>query len=663
MRARWYDIILWAQSAVSVRPFEMTEILPSPVACAIAHSSSSTAHRAISALGLALIPTAIWSLTHAYHGLGGDAGLYAVQALARLDPSLGTDVFLSHASQDRFTIFSPLYAFFIARLGLRTAGLVLLIVFKTCFFAAAWALCRKLFDSRIALVAVTLLIVSRGDYGAYQVFHYAEDMLTARSLAEALAMTALCLHFYGYRVVALLAGAVAVSVHPLIALPMVLLLLCLGLPLRAGVWWALAAVGAALCVSVGAILAPALGLKWFIVMDAPWLDMVRERSQFCFLQLWSVSDWELNARPFLSLALSFLALADARSRKLSAAAALVGGTGLIIGLIAGVIGPVALLLQGQAWRWAWVTSLVGVLSLVPTVLQLWRSGRCGVLAAMLAAAAWLLPANAGTWLLALALAIWSCRNRIPTRWDPHLPKISAALGIALIGCIAAAGWHGFALPAGTVRESPVLSITRSLLAENGSPIVVSALLGCWISAGRSIWGAALIALGLGTATAFAAPVALNISGLKRSEAQFEEYADWRRVIPPGSSVLVMESYYSAAFAWFTLERPSYLTVDQSSGVIFSRATAMEVLHRSQVLRPIEEPDWRLLSRRSGSHHGRYDARALPLTRERLAALCAYPDLDFIVAREDVGFAPIRHIRAEDGGMSYLYDCKQSAGIE
>ncbi len=599
----------------------MTETLQSRSSCAIGHSStSSVAHRTISGLALALIPAAIWSLTHAYHGLGGDAGLYAVQALARLDPGLGRDVFLSHASQDKFTIFSPLYAFFIKWMGVRTAGVVLLIVFKTGFFAAAWALCRKRFDARVALLTVTLLIAAGGDYGAYHVFHYSEDMLTARSLAEALAMAALCLHFYEHRLAALLTAAVAVAVHPLIALPMVLLLLCLSVPARAGAWCALAGVSAGLCVSVGAVFAPAVGVKWFAVMDPAWLDMVRERSQFCFLQLWSTRDWEVNARPFVSLTLSFFALPDVRIRKLIAAAMLVGGTGLIIGFIAGVVGPVALLLQGQAWRWVWITSVVSVLLLVPTVLYLWRNAPRGPLAAMLSAAAWLVPADTGLCFLALALAVW-----LSTRWaltdrSPYVPWIYAAVGIPLVACVVAGSWKGWLhRPSGgevlgAIRHALLASVWKDCLSS------CAALVGRCITAGRSIWTVSLIALGLGSATAFALPVALNISGLQRSESQFQEYADWRMVIPPGSNVLVMESYYSAAFAWFTLERPSYLTVDQSSGVIFSRATAMEVLHRSQVLRPIEDPDWRLLSRRSGIHRGKYDARALPLTRERLAAL-------------------------------------------
>ena len=100
------------------------------------------------------------------------------------------------------------------------------------------------------------------------------------------------------------------------------------------------------------------------VMDAPWLDVVRERSQFLFLQLWSIHDWDVNARPFIYLAFTAVAVADERIRKLCAAAALVGAAGLAVAFIGGLVGPVAILVQGQAWRWVWIAVFISVV-LVP----------------------------------------------------------------------------------------------------------------------------------------------------------------------------------------------------------------------------------------------------------------------------------------------------------
>src|ERR1700729_2117935 len=85
------------------------------------------AQRALGAAALALLPVALWCLTHRYQGLAGDAGLYAIQALSRTNAGLARDVFLSDASQDHYTIFSPIYAFFIKQLGLQEAALSLLV--------------------------------------------------------------------------------------------------------------------------------------------------------------------------------------------------------------------------------------------------------------------------------------------------------------------------------------------------------------------------------------------------------------------------------------------------------------------------------------------------------------------------------------------------------
>ena len=50
--------------------------------------------------------------------------------------------------------------------------------------------------------------------------------------------------------------------------------------------------------------------------------------------------------------------------------------------------------------------------------------------------------------------------------------------------------------------------------------------------------------------------------------------------PPTSTVLVAPPRDVGAFVWFTLGRPNYLALDQSAGVVFSRATALEVRRRS-----------------------------------------------------------------------------------
>ena len=144
-------------------------------------------------------------------------------------------------------------------------------------------------------------------------------------------------------------------------------------------------------------------------------------------------------------------------------------------------------------------------------------------------------------------------------------------------------------PAQSGTESRGLGIVRSILGLECLPVFLAFLLGSWALRSRSVALLGSVALALATATAFAAPGALENPLAEGTAAQIEEFADWRDAIPRGDNVFIVPRYYTAGFAWFTLQRPSYLTVDQSSGVIFSRATAVEVRRRSEVLRPIKSP--------------------------------------------------------------------------
>jgi hypothetical protein len=608
-------------------------------------------------LALALLPVTLWCLTHRYLGLIGDSGLYALQALSRGDSGFAHDVFLSNNSQDRYTIFSPIYAFFIGEFGLRAAAVALLMVFKLCFYGAAWACIRKLFDSRTALVTIALLIVVPLEYGAYHVFRVAEDMLTARSLAEALAVLGLCLHVYGRRTAGLTLAICGLGIHALMALPMLLLLLSLRFGTRASLLCALTAFVAAVCCASTALMAPQWTPAFLRVMDPSWLEMVRERSQFVFLQLWRLVDWEATARPFVSLVLTVFVIRDGRIRLLCASAMIIGAAGLAIALVAGVIGPVALLLQAQSWRWVWVTGLISLLMLAPTVLQIWRSERCGSLCAVLLLMGWLFPMLDGVYFVAAALCLWSGRKHIPASGVAYIRWAAAGIGALVLARIIGTGWTALSAPVAGPATGEILLVARTILALDCVAVIIAFLLGYWVMCSRSAVLPGTIALALATATTFAAPGAVEDPNIEGSAAQIEEFADWRDAIPPGDNVFVVPRYYTAGFTWFTLGRPSYLTVDQSSGVIFSRATAIEIRRRSEVLSPMEEPDWRLLSHRA-IHNGKFDASARSLTRDRLIQICADPELNFVVAREDVGFEPIRHRRPGVWNGYYLYDCKR-----
>ncbi len=524
-----------------------------------------------------------------------------------------------------------------------------------------------------------LLALGVGTYGSHRVFHFAEDYLTARSAAEALAVTALAVHIRGAPPAALAIAAAALFIHPLMALPALLSLIFLNLPDRVSVGLAAAGVATVLVTTLAANASalhavlgrhPALAL-----LDPAWLAVVRERSQFLFVPLWSLTDAAINARPFASLALSAALFTDARVRKLCFAAALVGVSGLLVSAIAGIAipgawQPVALFVQGQAWRWVWITAFVAALLVFPTALAVWRDRRCGPLCALWLLGGWTLGGHA-PWLATAALVLFLLRTRLPGVML-GMPRSTAMLTLTLVSGLGMLAWAGTelaALPA--VRQASVaapLHRVPLLLQDAGFSAAIRLplallLVMAWQSLRKSstVWLPAAASAVLIGAAALLAPVQLRNPDSVGTASEVAQFAPWRDAIPPTASVYLADGRDAASFAWFTLGRPSYLSLDQSAGVIFSRATALEVARRSAVLLPLTNEDWKLLSKNRAARGGVKSSRWTPLTAASLMQLCGDPQLGFLIARENVGFEPLVHERAGLWQNWNLYDCRRVRG--
>jgi hypothetical protein len=640
------------------------------------HSSVPGLASKIATLSLTLMLVALWMLMHGYHGLTGDGQIYAFQAFARIHPQLTTDLYLQNTSQDQFTIFSPMYAWFIRLLGLETAARLLTLIFTAWLLAATWSFARAVTSRDAAWLAVAFLLVVAGGYGGSGVFRLTDQFLTARLPAEALVVTALACQVQGRERLGLLLAIGALFVHPLIALPGLLLLVCLRQPARVTIAGAVGAVVAALVFAVVALNVPIAASNLpaashlLTVMDAAWLQVVRERSQFLFLQLWSARDWELNARPFLYLAFTAMAIPCENIRKLCMAATLVGASGLAIAFIAGAVGPVAILVQGQAWRWVWITVFMSALLLPVTILQVWRDTRCGPLCAILLVSGWTLTAVNGTACVSLALILWFARTRISARAARYLRWLSAALGIAILVWILIKSWSIVSPPAHPPGRAPsgmpqlaaAPSTVAQLLEIFGLkiPAVIFAAFAWWcIRTSRTPWVPASLSVLLAALAMVISPTAFKQSRTLACDSDIRDFADWSSAIPPTSTVLVAPAHDVGAFVWFTLQRPNYLALDQSAGVVFSRATALEVQRRSQVLLPLMDPDWEILTSlsRSPSDKRKDPSPPRPLTAKSLMEICADPQLGFVAAPQDVGFAPLRHLQADKFKDWNLYDCR------
>jgi hypothetical protein len=629
-------------------------------------ASATPAQRFATSAVLGLTLVAIWLLTHRYGGITNDAQLYAIQALARIHPGLAGDLYLRNTSQDQYTVFSPIYAAAIRSLGLPDATLLLWALCRAWLIVAAWVLVRRLAGAVTAWLAVAAAVIAPAGYGGSGVFQFAEDYLSARSLAEALVLTAIACHFKGYRPAAFAIAAAALAVHPLMGLPGLLLLICLELPTRVNLIGAAGGILAACGIAVLATTTSGFGGP-FTVIDPAWLEIVRERSQFLFPQLWPIRDWELNARPFVALGLAAAVFDGPQSiqsqlRKLCASASLVAAAGLAVALIAATIGPVAILIQGQAWRWIWIADFLGVLLLAPTVVQMCRKHGCGPLCSVLLLAASDFTGAAGLVYSCAALSIWLCRVRIGDKMTRFWPLCAWTALAAILAWLIAHHWPlATGAASASAAEPTALQVARNLMALRTVGLIVAAAAVYGAARSGSSSASALIGAAMLAACCTLLPFAFPPSRNAGAASESAEFADWVRAIPPEASVLVADGRNSGPFVWFTLGRPNYLTLSQSAGVVFSRETAFEVRRRGEVLSPIMNPSWQVMTNNAQIRAGsKADGPALlrPLTAASLAHVCEDPQLGFVISRENLGFESIPHRTAGPWQDSNLYDCRK-----
>jgi hypothetical protein len=623
------------------------------------HWSSQAFRSKIVGAACLLTAVATWLLLRGYHGLAGDAQLYAFQALSRIHTPLVHDLYLQNTSQDQFTIFSPAYAWFIELFGVELAARSLTLLFTTWFLTAAWLAARTLTDRSGAWLAIIALLIADGIYGGSDVFRLAEQILTARLPAEALIATSLACLLRGSKVIAALTAAAALLVHPLIALPGLLLMMCLVVPVRASLLAAVASAVAGLIIAFCAVYLPLIA-KLLPTIDPTWLNIVQERSQFLFLRFWSFRDWEINACPFFYLAFIALANQDSRVRRICLAAAIVGATGLAIALIADVVGPVAILVQGQAWRWVWVAVFVGVLLLPATVLQIWPDRKCGPLCAILLLLGLTLPGADGTACVSLCLVLWLIRPYLAVRAILLLRWIFLAIALAVAVWVAI---HAREIVWPAVPKSRVVAAVqlRDFFALKIPAVLCVALIWYILAKRTGSQAPTLVCFGLFALSIFVLPAAFQQYRSLASAAEIAEFSDWAGVISQTSTVLVVPARDVGTFVWFTLQRPNYLAVDQSAGVVFSRTTALEIQRRSQILLPVMDPNWKIRSEiRAAVAAGRHeiDAQNRPLTATNLIQICTDPLLGFVISSQNVGFEPLTHKESGSWMGWHLYDCRK-----
>lgn len=522
-----------------------------------------------------------------YHGIRHDAVLYLGQALLRWKPEqFSQDLFFLYGSQAEFTIFPQIIAWLMAWFSAAELFLAATLLGLCLFALASAVLVRRLLPEGQRFFALLALLVLPTGYGGWGIFSYAEPFFTGRTLGEPLILLAIAAWFGSRRVWAAGIWLLAAAIHPLQALP-ALVIAWLDLVHRDRRWLHLLWVGALSLPLVGVLgIIPADRL--FASIDEQWLGWLKEPDKFLFLTLWRPADW-MYALTDLFLGWLILQRAAGALQDFARAA-----------IVATLAGFAASLLLADLLQLA-----------MPTALQLWR-------------AHWLLHWLAMACVPWLLIGEYATEGRFATRWWLLLTIVvfgTPAGGIApsplavLLLIPMYLAWPTLQARIGTglrrglklvIPMFPVLGLAKftqgafGLLADAGWARQVVrpefVFLSYSLVAGAFAAGVVVLLRRGGSYPLVVVPI-LALA-LWHAAGEWDRRNEWTRYIESAqykSNLFGVEIEPTAQVywkgellaPWLVLQRASYFNDHQLAGQIFNRKKAEEANARRRVLRVLE----------------------------------------------------------------------------
>lgn len=536
----------------------------------------------ICALGL----LGLWLITRPYRGVRHDAILYTGQMLARLLPDrLGPDLFFFYGSQDKYSVFSWLAAPLVARFGIGPTELVLLLLCNLLFAVACWNLMAPWIPRPLCWLGLLFVSVLPHTYGGLGAFSYAEPFLTARSFGEPFALLALSQLLRRRFAAACAFALLGMAFHPLIVLPV--LIVGWGVLIQGRVRWLWLALF--LVVPLGLAIAgtpPFAGLLQRY--DADWLPIVQVHNANAFIASYNVLDWAPLAFDaiVLGLCLRLEAIAPALRRAIKSVLASVALLTVLWWLGADVLHDV-LLTQLQLWRIYWPLHLLAMMLLPWVGVEFWQRGWVGVwcVGALILAAVAVLSNWETGWLCVAWALLAVLADFIRTKVSR--PVAIAAAVASLVATLAI-----------SVRVAQFTQMAVDQFPDRFGH-VVPAMIVIGLPPVGALLALVLVALAGTGASGRAAAVAFAAAGVLFGVAVWDQRSPWQlrlesqavaaaplfdSEIPAGATV-----YWEGNVVepWLLARRASFLSDEQSSGLLFNRATALEYARRERVVAPFE----------------------------------------------------------------------------
>ena len=508
--------------------------------------------------------------------------------------------------------------------GRRARGGALTLASQAALLACAWVLARTVMPVPMAVLGLGLLIAVPGDYGSGRIFTCMESFLTPRMAAEALSLAGLAAALQHSKRTAtlLMAGAALLHPHHGHGRHRRALLAVRGrTPARHG--GVAAAAVAAWALASWAVPPGPLGR-----FDAEWLTWVEHRSPYLFLESWTIDDGARAAVTLVTLLVGLLVLPPP-GRLLAKITLITCTSGLALTFGGCDLLHLVPVTQLQPWRWLWLGTVVSAL-----LLPRRRPHALGDE-----------PPGAGD-LAAAALRLDFCRHSL--RAGRRGNGAGAARGgAAPAGGRSPLGVPGFLgmlghcrrLAAGVEPRVHRFALSRpqhSRMAAPGHELrsrrqrARGPVCGAWWLARRPAKRLGLAALAGARGGGLCRPDSVHLVPAGPSANYppqlVAQFAGFRDLIPPGAEVAWLESPVGA---WILLDRPSYLSVLQTSGLVFSLQGGPGIEAPIAALGPAIDPatfmDW------EGAGTG------MTLSRQQLRAACGSGEFAFLVSAADLGF--------------------------
>ena len=588
--------------------------------------------RCFTALTLISGLVALILCAHPYSGLEQDSILYGLQALKHLYPAaLEKDIFFQYGSQDNYTLFSPFYAFLINHIGLENAAHLIARISLIALIASTTLLARQLMGKPLSWLSVMLFIAIPGTYGARNVLRYAENFATPRTITEAFVMCSLALLLLNRRRLALLATAVGFVLHPLMAVPAVYANALYGANRKRHMHLAILAIAASALLFAVAIWAP---INSITLMDSTWYESLRSAVPYLLVEQWSLADWQPTAVALATLLLALQAIKTNPLSEIVRIGTIIGIAGITLALTASKL-PIALLIQGQPWRWLWLTKALAALALTPLVIACWERQDLARTSSILLIIAWLARNEAIGVVAALAAVLTgvvaTMRKTDTTIQTPALQRVLIWLGYSLSVILLLGLWrlHGARLEA----------------------LMACAIVGVWLLTFkvRHISGplvGMLVAMALCTAQLSATVSdAARLNHPIYNPQTIDSFAAWRNRIPEDATVFFPEQ---PEVVWLALHRRSYTPY---AALVFSRAAAIEDAQRLRLIDSLQlgYPSF------GANEFYKINPSPLDITTARLA--CGFPEVAFIVTSRQLPAMGLASTAPAPLSPLYLYACK------